>query len=115
MDKDRSHFNAARYGNEWRETSLRTRKSTNFKCCLCQKRAVLAHHATYKNKRGRSIRNYEKAGIHVFPLCEDCHKIAHLKKNWVWDEANPVLNNQNSPEFYRKLRNGWKKLRGMAK
>ena len=107
-----NNFNS-RYAKNWSETSVRTRKATRFRCVLCLQRAHVAHHAAYRKTNGKPISGNERAGVHVFPLCNSCHEIAHRSKNWIWDKENPRLGNRNSPEFYKKLRAGWKKLRGI--
>ena len=97
----------ARYAENWHQISKRARRLTGGKCILCRKGATSVHHAVYRTKEGKSIAGQEIPGVHVFPLCDRCHKIAHSPQNWEWDRRSPALGNRNTPKFYLELRNGW--------
>lgn len=95
-----------RYAENWRKASYEAKKLTNFKCVLCASNCTETHHALYRDKRGM-IAGREIPGVHIFPLCDRCHSVAHSSKNWRRDPVCPELGNRNTPDFYRKLRFGW--------
>lgn len=97
-----------RYADNWTKLAARARQATNGICCLCRSRkAVEVHHVRYA-RNGRAIAGKEQPGVDIFPLCGDCHKIAHQPKNWIKDKNNPVLGNRNHPEFVKRLQSGFK-------
>lgn len=98
----------SRYAKDWPKISKKTRQTTGNRCCLCGKKAEVAHHALYADKKGL-IAGREQPGCHVFPLCEGCHSEAHSPLNWVISRNNPAEKNRNSPAFYLRLRAGWLK------
>ncbi len=98
-----------RYPNNWAEISWKCRESTNFQCCLCGDGATQTHHALYTYRDGKVIADFRGIGSYLFPLCNDCHQIAHHPFNYRKDSKNPVLGNKNSPRFYKLLRDGWLK------
>lgn len=97
-----------RYGENWTIVSQKTRRKTGHRCCFpgCEDRATETHHSIYQDKDG-AIKGREIPGVHVFPLCDRHHKVAHQKRNWLKSKTDPELNNRNTPEFYRLLRQGW--------
>ena len=99
---------SARYAENWRAVSWKTRRLARHRCCFpgCSDRSTETHHSVYQDKDG-VIRGREVPGVHVFPLCDRHHKIAHISRNWRRDQKNPETDNRNTPEFYRLLRRGW--------
>ncbi|MBD2771122.1 hypothetical protein [Iningainema tapete] len=62
----------------------------------------------YSDSEG-AIAGREVPGIHVFPLCDRHHKIAHLKRYWRKGRTPPpTLDSRNTPEFYETLQQGWR-------
>lgn len=98
---------SVRYADNWGEISLQAKLLTKYKCCFlnCRSNCVETHHALYSDKLGM-IAGREVPGVHVFPLCQKHHKLAHSKRNWIC-AMNPVENNRNTPAFYLQLRMGW--------
>lgn len=99
-----------RYAENWPEISRLAKRLTGGICCYpsCTRKAIETHHALYHDLDGNSIAGRERPGLEIFPLCQRHHELAHFPKYWRKDSKNPVLNNQNTPEFYRLLRQGWK-------
>lgn len=97
-----------RYAKNWSSISLQCKQLTKFKCCYpgCHSKCVETHHSLYYDKQG-AIAGRELPGIHVFPLCDTHHKLAHKKSNWITNKSNPELGNKNTSGFYLVLRNGW--------
>jgi hypothetical protein len=82
------------------------------KCCNClRKKSKQVHHVMYQDKDG-AIAGRELPGVHIFPLCVDCHKRAHLRDVWIRNRQNPVLGHRNTDEFIRKLKVGYCMLSG---
>jgi len=100
-----------RYSDSWMALTAKARAKVKNHCCLCFKKTgrLECHHVVYSNKKG-AIAGSEMVGVHVFPLCKPCHKIAHNKKNWIYDNTDPVLKNRNTVEFYRTLRKNYQKI-----
>ncbi len=99
---------SARYAENWGIISLRTRRLAKWRCCYpgCDRRSTETHHSVYRDKDGL-VRGREVPGVHVFPLCDKHHKIAHRRRHWIRDRKNPETDSRNTPEFYRLLRQGW--------
>ncbi len=83
----------------WNNISVEVRRTTGGKCVLCDRPATCTHHACYFGPY--------KAGVDLFGLCDDCHAQAHLFKNWRRYRYRGVWKNKNTPDFYKKLRQGW--------
>jgi hypothetical protein len=98
-----------RYTEKWKNKIPKARKQCAFRCCLCLKRKLYLeiHHATYKDAKNKKIAGRERLGVHIFPLCKKCHKIAHLPENYIKCSDNPALNNHNTDEFKKKLVHGY--------
>jgi hypothetical protein len=99
-----------RYTPNWKnKTAIARRKCAN-RCCLCLKRKnyLEGHHVCYQSQSKKKIAGRERIGGHIFPLCKGCHKIAHSKGNWIWDNTNPAKNNRNTRKFKQKLIHGYK-------
>lgn len=105
MSETKPNFNI-RYAANWSEISRSAKMQTGGKCCLCDELATETHHVLYKDKQG-AIAAREIPGVHVFPLCDQHHAIAHTPQNWRKDYRCPELGNKNTPHFYMKLRRGW--------
>jgi hypothetical protein len=103
------------YAKNWKDKSYRAKQKTDFHCCLCnqQHRYLESHHVVYCNKKKRAIAGYEKVGVHIFPLCKQCHQIAHSPENWI-QEADPK-HNRNTTKFYRKLCKNYKAIQKTIK
>lgn len=77
-------------------------------CCAAQSKEV--HHLRYKDEHG-AIAGREVPGVDVVPVCLDCHiPICHDPENWITDKRNPKLNNRNTPEFAKFLRDNYQHL-----
>jgi len=102
-----------RYADNWQNKAKMARETTNYRCCLCMKKSnhLEVHHAVYSNKKNKRIAGYELIGIHIFPLCPKCHKIAHSTQNWIKDNNNPVLRNRNTAKFYRTIVNNFNRIK----
>lgn len=96
----------ARYAEGWSEISALAKEATGHRCVLCDRKAVETHHALYADGKG-AIAGREIPGVHVFPLCGDCHKEAHSAENWTKDPIEPVTCNCSTERFYKRLRKGW--------
>lgn len=99
----------ARYADNWHQISRQTKDICGGKCCFlgCTQPATETHHAVYRDKRG-PVAGREIPGVHIFPLCDGHHRLAHAPKNWARHPREPVEFNRNTPDFYLKLREGWK-------
>lgn len=108
---------SGRYSSNWKRKAKHARKLVNYHCCLCLRRFryLEVHHACYAQKNGHRVKNKERTGSHIFPLCKSCHKEAHRRENWQWDKENPELNNKNTPEFKQRLIRGYKSIRKFLK
>ncbi len=98
-----------RYGPNWPAISRLARSLTDHQCVLCRSPATETHHALYADRDG-AIQGREIPGVHVFPLCPECHQAdggAHDPTNWHGDRHNPVLGNHQRPSYYKRLRSGW--------
>ena len=102
-----------RYTQDWYLKARKAREAVNNHCCLCLKRHkyLEVHHVVYCSKKKEKIAGNEKIGVHIFPLCESCHNIAHLPTNWIRDYSNPVLKNHNTVPFYKQLVTGYKSIK----
>ncbi len=102
-----------RYSDKWKTKAKEARERTNYRCCLCMRKSnyLEVHHAVYCNKKNKRIAGYEMIGVHIFPLCERCHQIAHLPENWIKDGNNPVLKNRNTVKFYRIIVNNFHRIK----
>ncbi len=92
-----------RYPQNWRDISLACKNSTKNKCCNCwQKTAKHSHHSRYRllflKPRKWSI------GLFLFPLCENCHIIAHSKSNYFKDSKKALWGNKNRLKYVWILR-----------
>ena len=98
-----------RYAPNWPETSRLARSLTNHQCVLCDRPATETHHALYADTEGE-IHGREIPGVHVFPLCCECHQGdggAHDVANWHSQLNDQARGNHQRPEFYKRLRSGW--------
>ena len=98
-----------RYAPNWPDISRLARRLTGDRCILCGDGATETHHALYGDDQG-AIAGREIPGVHVFPLCANCHQGdggAHAPINWYRDMGDPVRGNHQAPAYYRKLRAGW--------
>ena len=92
-----------RYHSDWRKISLEARRRTNHRCSFCQwKPANQTHHAAYLKSNGGLV-DWEDIGTLLFPLCEDCHGIAHRKKHWIISRDFGCMANRNTDEFIDRL------------
>jgi len=98
----------SRYAENWGTISRFTKDTIGGTCCYpgCPESSTETHHALYKDKEG-AIAGREIPGIHVFPLCDQHHKLAHNRRHWRKDPYKPELGNKNTPSFYLLLRKGW--------
>ncbi len=105
-----------RYAANWPDISRFTRELADHACLLCDAPAEETHHALYRDRSG-AIAGREIPGVHVFPLCRQCHQSdggAHDSANWYGDFKNPAEGNHQSPSYYQKLRKAWiKKVHGL--
>jgi hypothetical protein len=99
---------SVRYSDNWGEVSYQAKVLTKFRCSYpgCSCKCVETHHAIYSDKQGM-IAGREIPGVHVFPLCDRHHKLAHSRKNWI-RSMNPVSGNRNTSAFYLLLLQGWR-------
>jgi len=110
----------SRYADNWFNKSLSAKQKTQFHCCLCLKRHryLETHHVVYCNKKNQPIAGKEKIGVHLFPLCKQCHSKekggAHHPDNWIVDPSNSNRN-RNTVEFYRKLVQGYQSIQEFLK
>jgi len=108
---------SVRYGDRWRskEWKKAIHEAVGGTCCHClEKPSAEVHHARYSTDGTATgaIRDKERPGIDVFPLCEDCHSIAHDSSNWIRDKENPLWGHRNTDIFVQKLIRGWTQLGG---
>jgi hypothetical protein len=103
---------SVRYGKRWADKKWKAQihQATGGICCHCfQAKSTEIHHARYSTDgtEAGAIRDKERPGIDVFPLCEDCHGIAHSRGNWIRDKENPIWGHRNTDEFTQTLMRGW--------
>lgn len=98
-----------RYSEDWKARSRLCKRATSNRCCLCGKKGRLqSHHAVYCDKKQQAIAGKELPGVHIFPVCQKCHKDkCHSSKNWIQDRKNPALFNRNTIGFYKVLVKGF--------
>lgn len=84
-----------RYGDRWVNISREARTKIKT-CCLClDKPSEVTHHACYTDVFGDLILNDLILGVHIFPLCRECHSKVHSTKNWIF-HAKKDPRNQNT-------------------
>jgi hypothetical protein len=100
-----------RYAPNWSLISKRAKMATKYHCCLCHKKSynLETHHSTYRDWFG-AIAGREKLGVNIFPLCLNCHSLAHSKRNYIKDK-NPVFGNRNTKEFTKLLKQQFRRLK----
>lgn len=93
----------------WSEISVEARRATNHKCCWCiTGTATATHHAMYVDEQG-AIAGRENPGMHVFPVCDDCHRpILHTSNYWIYGDSHFL--NRNTDAAIARLKTGWKVL-----
>lgn len=99
----KNHNYELRYSPNWPTISRKCRKSLKGKCTLCQNNSTQTHHAFY-GLLGIPIAGWaEVPGWSIFPLCDDCHTVAHTPANYHKDRQNPVTGNRNRFWFWLLL------------
>jgi hypothetical protein len=63
------------------------------KCRICGSKENITKHHIYGGKARHRKKNpyqtfWESLGIKIVYLCYDCHKKAHLEKQWVGEDAD---------------------------
>ncbi|NJR69498.1 MAG: hypothetical protein HC771_13155 [Synechococcales cyanobacterium CRU_2_2] len=92
-----------RYAHNWSAVSRRARRICPV-CCWCQRAAAVeTHHAMYWDEKG-AIAGREIPGVHVFPVCEECHTVLHRDH---WFSPDDHLARRNTPHAIDRLRAGW--------
>ena len=106
-------MNPDRYGEKWDKPFLfLAHSSTRGVCCWCMvNRSEEIHHAMYQDDRG-SIKDRERIGKHIFPVCKKCHSKSnqdgvHGNRHWIKRQGN---RNRNTDRAYDRLRLGYKLL-----
>jgi len=96
--------NDDRYSPQWGRIQKAAMAATDRKCCLCNREAVLVHHARYSDWRG-AIAGRELTGVDIFPVCKNCDRQCHSKENWVvpFAKRDRVLGSRNTDRFRRQL------------
>jgi len=100
-----------RYGKGWEQLSRDFRLACP-KCCYCLKKdAKLTHHVQYVDEYGRLLLDDVILGVHVYTMCDGCHRIVHSFANYVISSEGKQFNH-NRQVVKDKLKLGYRLITG---
>jgi len=98
-----------RYGILWRQISIKAKQMCPV-CCICQRRpSKVSHHVQYVEEptiaSSKLLLDDLILGVHLFPLCSECHHYVHRDINYI-QKPNRHFN-RNTIQIKNLLKSGY--------